>query len=41
MALLFSKEEKICYKMVYYIYVSIKPVVRNRIGKLEFTQMKN
>jgi len=30
--LAFLKEEKICYKMVYYI----KPIVRNCVAKFEF-----
>jgi len=33
----FLKEEKICYKMVYYTH----SIVRNCVGKLKFKKTKN
>jgi len=38
-ATVFLKEEKICCKMVYLLH--FKPIVRNHVAKLEFTQTKN
>jgi len=38
---MFSKEEKLYYKMVYYtLYILVKPIVKNCVGKLEFSQVK-
>jgi len=38
---MFLKEQKIFYKMVYYtLYLRFKPIVMNRVGKLEFTMKK-
>jgi len=37
---MFLKEEKICYKMVFTFCVKIQSIVRNRVGKLKFKQMK-
>jgi len=39
--LMFLKDEKICYKMVYYTLYLSKPIARNCVAKLEFIQAKN
>jgi len=43
MASMFLKKENICYKMVRHITLCIyvKPIVRNRVTMLEFTQTKS
>jgi len=37
----FEKILEICYKMVHTFVFMLSQMVRNRVGKLEFTQTKN